>query len=122
MPCPRADLGGWIIEHEQVYGVGHYCTEEAEQFVLQIVVKRRPDGGVAEWARLATLRVDLRRDESTMFGFECGSQQGKRGDAIAVVRYQSDGSFDVRRAWIIDAQNQRFVAVPPESIRCESLE
>lgn len=57
-----------------------------------------------------------------MFGFECGSQPGKHGDAIAVVRYHRDGSFNVIRAWIIDAENRKFVSVPPAAIVCEPLE
>jgi hypothetical protein len=122
LPCPAEDLGGWIVDDESTYGVHHYCTSESERFVLRAVAKRRLDGSVAEWTHLATLDIPLRRGERTMFGFECGSRPGRRGDAIAVVRYRRDGSFAVKRACLVHAHNRTFVAVPAHKIACESLE
>lgn len=123
-PCPKPDLGGWLVGYAEPanYGIHHYCTADSEQFVLEAVVLRRPDGSVNEWRRLAELQIGLERGESTMFGFECGSRVGARGDAIAVVRHDRTGRFHVQRAWIVDTENLAFVAVLPSSVFCESLE
>ncbi len=122
LPCPVQDLGGWIVDDGSNYGIQHYCTSKSERFVLRAVAERRVDGSVAEWAQLATLDVALRRGEATMFRFQCGSRAGKRGDAVAVVRYRRDGSFVVKRAWLVEARNRTFVAVPTHRVVCESLE
>ena len=114
--CVAEDLGGWMVDVESDHGVHHYCSGNSERFVLQVVTSRREDGRMPVWADLATLDVELRRGESTMAGFECG------GNGIAVGHYRRDGSFDVKRAWRVDVQNRRFVAVPPDSVVCESLE
>lgn len=87
--CRGEDLGGWLVNEESTFGVHHYCVDGSERFVVRKVEKRRPDGSVGEWAHVATLAVPLRRNESIMFGFECGSDQRKRGDATAVVRYRA---------------------------------
>jgi hypothetical protein len=111
--CPAKDLGGWITgDREPAYVVQHYCAPQSERFVLQAGA-----GGPA----LAELDVPLARGEATMFGFECGSHQNARGDVIAVVRHHRDG-FEVKRAWTIDLQHSKFVAVPPQAIVCEAIE
>lgn len=120
--CVDEDLGGWMVDEESTHGVHHYCTDRSERFVLREVTKRRPDASVAEWADVATLDVPLQRHETTMFGLECGSEKGKRGDAIAVVRYRRDGSFEIKRAWLVDVVDRAFVVVPVHRVVCESIE
>lgn len=120
--CSGDDLGGWIVYDEPTFGVHHYCVEGSERFVLQEVERRRPDGSVGEWAHVATLDVRLRRHEETMFGFECGSNERKRGDVIAVVRYRRDGSFEVTRVWLLDPQTRTFIVVSAHRVMCESIE
>jgi hypothetical protein len=110
-----------MVDLDQGYAVQHSCTQDSEQFVLRVAATLRADGGVDEWTDLAALEIHLHRGESTMFGFECGTTKHGR-DAIAVVREHRDGSFAVKRAWIVDSKNRRFVPVAPESIVCESLE
>lgn len=121
--CVAPDLGGWIVgEFGSPYGIHHSCAADTERFVLQKVARTSPDGTrVEEWASLATFDVRLGRGESTMFGFACGSREGTRGDAIAVVRYHRDGSFTVKRAWTIDPENRKFLAVPPQTVVCEDI-
>jgi hypothetical protein len=120
--CPGEDLGGWLTGQDDAYGIQHSCTGGSERFLLQAIASRQPNGSVAEWTDPVALDVPLARGERTMYGFECGSGPDTRGDAVAVVRDRRDGSFEVKRAWKIDAVNRAFVPVPPETVVCESIE
>lgn len=118
--CPRTDLGGWVVDDR--YSVHHECAPGSEVFVLQQMLGRDDAGRVTGWSSVKQLVVPLRRDESTMFGFECGSFEGGRGDVIAVVKSKAGGSFDVKRAWKVDVASLQFVRLDPRSAVCESLE
>jgi hypothetical protein len=124
IPCASSsaankDLGGWMVDEASTMGVHQYCAGRDHRFVLQAVAERKADGGVIRWTKLTDLNVHLHRGERLMFGFECGSALGIRGDVIAVVNTRTDEPL---RTWHINVTERRFVLVSPETVTCESIE
>jgi hypothetical protein len=108
-----------MVDEASTVGVHQQCVSAENRFVLRSVVERTPDGRVARWKDLDELTVLLRRGEALMYGFECGSAAGVRGDVIAVVH---EGNVEVLRAWRVDLIGRRFVPTSPGTVWCESLE
>lgn len=108
-----------MVDEESELGVHQLCESSDHRFVLQRLVERDAEGRVTRWDELTDLVVRVRRGEQLMFGFECGSEPGRRGDVIAVVK---KGTDDPVRAWRIDTVARQFHLIAPANVTCESIE
>lgn len=108
---PKDHIGGWVLPHNEGYGVEVFCTSAGYRVVLQKLLRR--EGSHAVWERVTELQADPIPD-TYVAGHECS----QAFDALVIVRSTHQG-MKVLRAWQIEPEAKRFTPVDIRILNCD---